>query len=143
MASPGRAMKPACELMLTMRPPPWSIITPAMSSTVVAGWAIWTKPGLDWIWHSASALATIVAITVSIVDPYSALKKASSQKGAWFAILKDYEFLWAELPSPSEEEIRWGISGNLCRCTGYNKIVEAIEYAADKLQSGEAEEVAQ
>jgi carbon-monoxide dehydrogenase small subunit len=36
-------------------------------------------------------------------------------------------------PRPSEDEIRHGISGNLCRCTGYNKIVEAIQYAADKL----------
>ena len=36
-------------------------------------------------------------------------------------------------PNPTEEEIRWGISGNLCRCTGYNKIVEAIQYAADKM----------
>jgi len=36
-------------------------------------------------------------------------------------------------PHPSESEIRWGISGNLCRCTGYNKIVEAIQFAADKL----------
>jgi len=41
-------------------------------------------------------------------------------------------------PDPSEEEIRWGISGNLCRCTGYNKIVEAIQYAAETLrESGE------
>ena len=45
-------------------------------------------------------------------------------------------------PNPTEEEIRWGISGNLCRCTGYNKIVEAIEYAAEKQRDGEgAEEV--
>ena len=36
-------------------------------------------------------------------------------------------------PSPSEEEIRWGISGNLCRCTGYVNIVKAIQYAAAKL----------
>jgi aerobic carbon-monoxide dehydrogenase small subunit len=36
-------------------------------------------------------------------------------------------------PNPSEDEIRWGISGNLCRCTGYVKIVEAIQYAANKL----------
>jgi aerobic carbon-monoxide dehydrogenase small subunit len=35
---------------------------------------------------------------------------------------------------PTESEIREGISGNICRCTGYNKIVEAIQYAADKLQ---------
>jgi carbon-monoxide dehydrogenase small subunit len=37
-------------------------------------------------------------------------------------------------PSPTEEEIRWGISGNLCRCTGYVNIVEAIEYAAEKMR---------
>jgi aerobic carbon-monoxide dehydrogenase small subunit len=42
--------------------------------------------------------------------------------------------LLAKNPSPSEDEIRWGISGNLCRCTGYIKIVEAIQYAAEKLQ---------
>lgn len=44
-------------------------------------------------------------------------------------------------PNPTEEEIRWGISGNLCRCTGYNKIVEAIQYAAEKLQQETVEEV--
>ncbi|MEA4910012.1 MAG: (2Fe-2S)-binding protein [Anaerolineaceae bacterium] len=37
-------------------------------------------------------------------------------------------------PDPSEEEIRWGISGNLCRCTGYVNIVKAIQYAADKMR---------
>jgi len=42
--------------------------------------------------------------------------------------------LLAQNPDPSEEEIRAGISGNLCRCTGYNNIVEAIRYAADKLR---------
>jgi carbon-monoxide dehydrogenase small subunit len=41
--------------------------------------------------------------------------------------------LLAKNPNPTEEEIRWGISGNLCRCTGYNKIVEAVQYAADKM----------
>jgi carbon-monoxide dehydrogenase small subunit len=40
-------------------------------------------------------------------------------------------------PNPSEEEIRWGISGNLCRCTGYNNIVRAIQYAAAKLRGEE------
>jgi aerobic carbon-monoxide dehydrogenase small subunit len=38
-------------------------------------------------------------------------------------------------PNPTEDQIRHGISGNLCRCTGYNKIVEAIQYAADKLRA--------
>ena len=44
-------------------------------------------------------------------------------------------------PNPSEAEIRWGISGNLCRCTGYNKIVEAIQYAADKIANPSSEEM--
>jgi len=44
--------------------------------------------------------------------------------------------LLAKNPNPSETEIRHGISGNLCRCTGYNKIVEAIQYAAAKQQKG-------
>jgi carbon-monoxide dehydrogenase small subunit len=43
--------------------------------------------------------------------------------------------LLAQNPQPSEEEIRWGISGNLCRCTGYVKIVEAVQYAADKMNA--------
>ena len=43
-------------------------------------------------------------------------------------------------PDPTEDEIRAGISGNLCRCTGYNKIVEAIQYAAEKSRQA-AEEV--
>lgn len=46
--------------------------------------------------------------------------------------------LLAKNPNPTEQEIREGISGNLCRCTGYNKIVEAIQYAAEKLASEEA-----
>lgn len=45
-------------------------------------------------------------------------------------------------PNPTEEEIRWGISGNLCRCTGYNKIVEAIQYAAEKMAQAEPAAVA-
>jgi carbon-monoxide dehydrogenase small subunit len=40
-------------------------------------------------------------------------------------------------PDPSEQDIRVGISGNLCRCTGYVNIVKAIRYAADKMQSAE------
>ncbi len=36
-------------------------------------------------------------------------------------------------PDPTEDEIRHGLAGNLCRCTGYNKIVEAVQYAAEKM----------
>jgi len=37
-------------------------------------------------------------------------------------------------PNPTDDEIRWGISGNLCRCTGYMNIVKAVQYASNKLQ---------
>jgi carbon-monoxide dehydrogenase small subunit len=37
-----------------------------------------------------------------------------------------------KVPSPTHEQIRRGLSGNLCRCTGYNKIVEAIAAVAEK-----------
>ena len=39
-------------------------------------------------------------------------------------------------PNPTENEIRHGIEGNLCRCTGYHNIVKAIQYAAEKMQGG-------
>ncbi len=42
--------------------------------------------------------------------------------------------LLQENPDPSEEEIRWGLSGNLCRCTGYINIVKAVQYAAAKMR---------
>jgi carbon-monoxide dehydrogenase small subunit len=40
-------------------------------------------------------------------------------------------------PDPSEEEIRWAISGNICRCTGYMNIVKAVQHAA-RLQAAPA-----
>ncbi len=45
--------------------------------------------------------------------------------------------LLARNPHPTEQEIRVGISGNLCRCTGYVNIIKAIEYAAEKMQPSE------
>ena len=41
-------------------------------------------------------------------------------------------------PNPSEEEIREGLEGNYCRCTGYHNIVKAVQYAAKKMQEGQA-----
>lgn len=41
-------------------------------------------------------------------------------------------------PNPSEAEIRHAIEGNLCRCTGYQHIIKAIQYAASKMRSGNA-----
>jgi aerobic carbon-monoxide dehydrogenase small subunit len=40
-------------------------------------------------------------------------------------------------PHPSRDDIREGISGNLCRCTGYNKIVDAVEKASDYIEKGD------
>ena len=51
-------------------------------------------------------------------------------------LMRAYRFL-QENPNPSNEEIRMGISGNLCRCTGYQNIVKAIRFAADKISAGE------
>ena len=42
--------------------------------------------------------------------------------------------LLEENPNPTEEEVRAGMSGNLCRCTGYQNIVKAVLYAAQKLR---------
>jgi carbon-monoxide dehydrogenase small subunit len=46
--------------------------------------------------------------------------------------------LLAENPSPSEEQIREGIGGNLCRCTGYKPIVDAILLAAERMRRSNA-----
>ncbi|MCC2662339.1 MAG: (2Fe-2S)-binding protein [Geminicoccaceae bacterium] len=43
--------------------------------------------------------------------------------------------LLQENPDPSDEEIRYGISGNLCRCTGYQNIVKAVRAAADQINA--------
>jgi aerobic carbon-monoxide dehydrogenase small subunit len=51
--------------------------------------------------------------------------------------------LLKENPKPTEDEIRQGIAGNLCRCTGYQNIVKAIQYAAAKLAAGALKEAAE
>ena len=52
-------------------------------------------------------------------------------------LVRSYRLL-LENPDPSEAEIRAGIAGNLCRCTGYQNIVKAVRHAADKINHGEA-----
>ena len=46
-------------------------------------------------------------------------------------MMRAYRLL-QENPNPTEEEIRYGMSGNLCRCTGYQNIIKAVQYAAAK-----------
>ena len=57
-------------------------------------------------------------------------------------IVRAYRLL-QENPRPSEEEIRAGISGNICRCTGYQNIVKAIQYAAAKINGVDYKEAAE
>lgn len=49
-------------------------------------------------------------------------------------IMQSYWFL-KQNPDPSESEIRWGISGNICRCTGYQNIVDSVRLAADSIKA--------
>jgi aerobic carbon-monoxide dehydrogenase small subunit len=51
-------------------------------------------------------------------------------------VLMSASALLAENPAPSETDIRLGIAGNLCRCTGYTKMVAAIHDAADQVREG-------
>lgn len=51
--------------------------------------------------------------------------------------------LLQEIPDPTEEQIRFGIAGNLCRCTGYQNIVKAIQYAAAKINGVPFQEAAE
>ena len=57
-------------------------------------------------------------------------------------ILRAHRLL-QENRNPTEEEIRFGISGNLCRCTGYQNIVKAIQYAAAKINGVPLQEAAE
>jgi carbon-monoxide dehydrogenase small subunit len=57
-------------------------------------------------------------------------------------ITRAYRLL-KENPNPTEDEIRHGIAGNLCRCTGYQNIVKAIQAAAAELAGGQVKEAAE
>ena len=56
-------------------------------------------------------------------------------------IIRAYRLL-QESPNPTDDEIRMGISGNLCRCTGYQNIVAAIQFAAARLNAPAQQEQA-
>lgn len=82
-------------------------------------------------------ITTIEALAVSTeeLDP---IQEAFVEKGAIQCgyctpgMIMSAKFLLDRNPDPSEAEIRAGLSGNLCRCTGYNKIVDAIADAAGR-----------
>ncbi|MFH1059402.1 MAG: (2Fe-2S)-binding protein [Pseudomonadota bacterium] len=72
-------------------------------------------------------------------DKLHPLQQAFVEKGAvqcgfcTGGMIMSAKFLLDRIPAPSEVQIRRGLSGNLCRCTGYNKIVEAVASAAPAL----------
>ncbi|MDR3600726.1 MAG: (2Fe-2S)-binding protein [Desulfosporosinus sp.] len=90
------------------------------------------------------ALGSIEGSTVTTIEGYreteryAALDKAYASVSAvqcGFCIpgmILASECILAKNPNPTEAEIRAGISGNLCRCTGYNAIVQAISIAAEE-----------
>jgi len=51
-------------------------------------------------------------------------------------IMASYQIL-KNNPNPTEDEIRKGLKGNICRCTGYQNIVRAVQYAAEQMQTAE------
>jgi len=55
-------------------------------------------------------------------------------------IMASYQLLKTN-PNPTEAEIRKGLEGNICRCTGYQNIVRAVQYAAEKMRTSASEPV--
>lgn len=72
-------------------------------------------------------------------DRYAVIEQAFSDSGGVQCgfctpgFVMATEALLRENPKPSEDEIRRGLSGNLCRCTGYNMIVQAVQSASETL----------
>ena len=90
------------------------------------------------------AMGSLEGATVVTIEGFAATKRFAALDKAFASVsavqcgfcipgmMLASECLLSANPHPSEEEIRTGISGNLCRCTGYNAIVKAIGIAADE-----------
>jgi len=90
------------------------------------------------------AMGSIEGANIVTIEGYSKTKKFAVLDEAYASVsavqcgfcipgmIMASEALLFENPSPTEAEIRTGISGNLCRCTGYNAIVKAIGIAAQE-----------
>jgi hypothetical protein len=77
--------------------------------------------------HPADVIAKsheLGLMNVHIPEAYGGL-----ELGAFEGMLIGEELL-TRIPNPTDEQIRWAISGNICRCTGYMNIVKAIQHAA-------------
>ncbi len=92
------------------------------------------------------AMGTVQGSSVLTIEGYSQTERFSVLEKAYAAVsavqcgfcipgmMLASECILAKNPNPTEAQVRTGISGNLCRCTGYNAIVEAIAIAAKEGQ---------
>jgi carbon-monoxide dehydrogenase small subunit len=93
-------------------------------------------------WQAQGAQVTTNAGLGTIEDPHP-LQEAFADNGAVQCgfctpgMILSAAALLDQNPDPSEAEIREALSGNLCRCTGYGQIFEAVELAAEKMRGGE------
>ncbi len=93
--------------------------------------------------HSATDLSiTTLDGMKSNGDGQHPLKKAFVDKGAIQCgycipgMMVAAQSMLNKNPKPTKQEMREGLGGNLCRCTGYNKIFDAVEAAAEEMQCG-------
>jgi hypothetical protein len=78
------------------------VVAALSSSSALASWAIWGKPGMEWAWPVMSGAAAIVALALPIFDPAKSMKTASALAGGWFGVFKEYELLWAQIGDLSD-----------------------------------------
>ena len=91
--------------------------------------------------HSAHAAAITTIEGLATIDGLSPVQQAFVECGALQCgfcipglIMSATGFL-QQNPDPSEEDIRFAIGGNLCRCTGYSRVIQAIKAAADVMRN--------
>jgi carbon-monoxide dehydrogenase small subunit len=86
-------------------------------------------------------LTTVEALGASGLHPIQAAFKSEHGLQCGFCtpgMMMTSFALLAENPDPTEEEIRWALSGNICRCTGYMNIVKAVRAAAVQMKEAAA-----
>jgi len=91
--------------------------------------------------HDGAEISTVEGMADR--QTLSSIQEAFSETGAvqcgfcTSGMMMATKALLEKTPSPTRDEIREGISGNLCRCSGYKKIVEAVELAAQQISAQE------
>ncbi len=118
----------ACTVLVDGRPYPACIVL----ALDVDGQEVTTIEGLPARWHAQSGAAPPVLHPVQ----QGFLDEGGAQCGFCTAgmVMAAAGVLEAN-PQPTDAEIRAGLEGNLCRCTGYTKIVRAVEVAAERVRA--------